>query len=61
MKLRHNGWMARIKEATTRKELYAILADAEGKMSDKSYNKLLNLCENRETELGLDNHTTQKR
>lgn len=54
MKLRHNGWMDRVRNATTRKELYDIMSEAVDKMSEKSYSKLLDLCEARENQLGLN-------
>ena len=60
MKLRHNGWMDRVRNATTRKELYDIMSEAVDKMSEKSYSKLLDLCEARENQLGLNKPTEKQ-
>lgn len=53
MRLNKNGWKSRIQQATTRQELYAIINDAYEVLTEKSVNKIIQMCENRERELGI--------
>lgn len=53
MRLNKNGWKNRIQQATSRKELYAIINDAYATLTEKSVNKIIEMCENRERQLGI--------
>lgn len=53
MRLNKNGWKSRIEQATNRKELYAIINDAYATLTEKSINKIIEMCENRERQLGI--------
>lgn len=53
MRLNKDGWKSRIAQATTRKELYGIINDAYAMLTEKSISKIVELCENRERQLGL--------